>query len=182
MPKRKYDNLTGGTGDINPQILRAKATQASADAFKSQEIDIPRPLYSTGKQPLLMEILKVKMYWNYPTAFTVPKTDGQNLIAFLSTTNLAAEIGPDDGRFICGINKKIAVTTSGVFNEMWPMELDLTDGVGHGYLVALDKIYLNIDSSATAAANQGIAEIWYRWKSVPLLDFIGIQNSQINAQ
>ena len=55
---------------------------------------------------------------------------------------------------------------------------DLTDGAGHGYLVATDQIYLQISSSNTGATNYCNGKLYYRWKNVNLQEYIGIVQSQ----
>jgi len=50
---------------------------------------------------------------------------------------------------------------------------DLTDGAGHGRLIASDKIYAWIQSGASAAHTVFIRLV-YRWKNVSLTEYIGI--------
>lgn len=64
---------------------------------------------------------------------------------------------------------------------------DLTDGAGHGLLVATDSIWLTQYLSIAAAGSIGftssigtIAEIIYRFKKVTLQEYIGIVQSQQN--
>jgi len=62
--------------------------------------------------------------------------------------------------------------------ETEPYHDDLTDGAGHGVLVATDQIYCQISSSSTGAAQTCAGKIWYRWKNVGLAEYIGIVQSQ----
>lgn len=63
---------------------------------------------------------------------------------------------------------------------------DLTDGAGHGILVATDNIYLSVQTSLTAyngsSADEIIgfcfADLIYRFKEVKLQEYIGIVQSQ----
>lgn len=64
---------------------------------------------------------------------------------------------------------------------------DLTDGAGHGVLVATDNIFLTLQTAATvvgasatitAATGFGECAILYRFKEVGLAEYIGIVQSQ----
>lgn len=61
---------------------------------------------------------------------------------------------------------------------------DLTDGAGHGVLIATDSIWLTgfingaVPDIGTTAAVNVYAEILYRFKKVSLQEYIGIVQSQ----
>lgn len=64
---------------------------------------------------------------------------------------------------------------------------DLTDGAGHGVLVATDNIWLSIlATAATADAGENAVlnvassncDLFYRFKEVTLQEYIGIVQSQ----
>lgn len=57
-------------------------------------------------------------------------------------------------------------------------EDDLTDGAGHGVLIATDSIYCNLQSVVTGILNDVVVKIGYRWKEVALVEYIGIVQSQ----
>lgn len=59
-----------------------------------------------------------------------------------------------------------------------PFVNDLTDGAGHGILIATDQLFLQIASNSTTIANEVAFKILYRWKNVPLSEYIGIVQSQ----
>jgi hypothetical protein len=59
-----------------------------------------------------------------------------------------------------------------------PWTDDLTDGAGHGFLVATDQIYAQIASTNTGAAQSCDVKIMYRWKNVGLQEYIGIVQGQ----
>lgn len=72
-----------------------------------------------------------------------------------------------------------------------PIIHDLTDGAGHGILIATDNIYLNAlvayvdaDTSAAYAGAPSFifaasnCELIYRFKAVTLQEYIGIVQSQ----
>lgn len=63
---------------------------------------------------------------------------------------------------------------------MNPIEFDLTDGAGHGILVAVDKFYAQIHSTYVAWGGTGGIDFkfLYRFKKVSLAEYVGIVQSQ----
>jgi len=59
-----------------------------------------------------------------------------------------------------------------------PYHDDLSDGAGHGTLIATDQIFFQIASSNTGAQNTAAVKVWYRWKNVSLQEYVGIVQSQ----
>lgn len=62
--------------------------------------------------------------------------------------------------------------------EQEPYHHDLTDGAGHGILIATDQIFVQMKSQATGTANSAYIKLCYRWKNVGLSEYIGIVQSQ----
>lgn len=59
-----------------------------------------------------------------------------------------------------------------------PWSIDLTDGAGHGILIATDYIYASFSSAGTGVINSAQVKILYRWKNIGLTEYIGIVQSQ----
>ena len=62
-----------------------------------------------------------------------------------------------------------------------PVIRDITDGAGHGVLVATDSIYITGYVPASwylNGTNTVFAKLLYRWKDVSLAEYIGIVQSQ----
>lgn len=55
---------------------------------------------------------------------------------------------------------------------------DLTDGSGHGVLIATDKVFLGVDTVGFPGAASFNFRMLYRWKAVSLTEYIGIVQSQ----
>jgi hypothetical protein len=55
---------------------------------------------------------------------------------------------------------------------------ELTDGAGHGLLLATDTIYLAMYSANKVTADNYVVKLAYRWKEVSLVEYIGIVQSQ----
>jgi hypothetical protein len=61
---------------------------------------------------------------------------------------------------------------------MEPLVLDVTDGAGHGVLIATDSIYAQVNSANTATTNTVYFKLLYRFKEVNIIEYVGIVQSQ----
>lgn len=52
--------------------------------------------------------------------------------------------------------------------------VDLTDGAGHGMIVATPNVFLSIDSNNTADTNAVNCRMGYRFKNVGLQEYVGL--------
>jgi hypothetical protein len=73
-----------------------------------------------------------------------------------------------------------AFTAAGTFEfgEDLIDDIDLTDGAGHGVLVATDSIFIGAATTSYAGAATFYARVFYRFKEVTLQEYIGIVQSQ----
>lgn len=165
--------LTGGTGDVNPQWYKFSCTQSAADTTTTTAIPLPVPKLPSSKKPTVVEVLKV--YWDNQV-----NVETDNFIqAILSTKNYGTTVPSiTDGGIIDQIYQAIKITTSGQIISIAPVIHDLTDGAGHGMLVATDNIYLQVNSAATSQAIPVVCWILYRMKEITLAEYIGIVQSQ----
>ena len=197
MAKRSKDTLTGGTGDVNPQWLRTQfVTTTASPGVLSLQIPLPiQRLHNASGRAQIVEILKVM--WNTDINLL---DAGNPMLTYggygiLSTKQApAAGLPLFDGSIIDYVER--FVTSSGLLgasstgNSGWIFETehpyvhDLTDGAGHGILVATDNIFLTSqqvgaggdENPATDFSVQ--AFILYRFKDVSLAEYIGIVQSQ----
>lgn len=196
MSKRaKSDTLTGGSKDVNPQWLNMLITQTAPDAITTIQFPLPvQRLAQEKKKSLVLEILKVAS--DLPTLNPTAgvffdfrlylSTKNPNLPAVF-TNALELQLR-SSGTTIWYNSKQTAVdaagtsTTYGPTNE--PLFDDLTDGAGHGILVATDNLFLTLStvivgsSNSTGVAASATLKILYRWKEVTLEEYIGIVQSQ----
>ena len=196
MPKRsKRDTLTGGTKDVNPQWFPMLSQQSAPDATTTTQFPIPiQRLKQDSDRSQVMEILKVS--WDIPQVNALAST-GFFFEAAISTVNPGATLAsPATTLSVNQFNARgntvdyIARTilgplgvTSADISQDDPVIHDLTDGDGHGILVATDFIYLTmitqlVGLTATGTAQQMLAKVLYRWKEVSLQEYIGIVQSQ----
>lgn len=171
--KRSRSELTGGTGDVSPQWMTFSAVQSGADTTTTTTQAIPVQRLPSGTRAQVMEVLKVM--WDFPA---VVEADS-SIACYLSTSSFGTT-GTNIGepRVFAGRATSTAITTSGmVIFERIKLD-DLTDGAGHGVLIATDNIYAQVVSASTSLTNTVRLKLLYRWKNVPLPEYIGIVQSQ----
>ena len=182
---RYKTQLTGGTGDVNPQWYRGKVTTTTADVAITAGFISPiaKGIFAKKGMATVMEILRV--------VFTIP-----------AYPPVAAVLETSEGRFCClttrdhGIDVVFAdepdiiahyrdgsigaFTAGGTYQMFDPVTIcmDLTDGAGHGILVGSDYIYFQGDTVAFGVTTTWRFAILYRFKNVTLTEYIGIVQSQ----
>lgn len=176
-------SVTGGTGDVKPQILTLATDVMSADAvYVTQQIALPVPRFGTMKtKATIFEILWVD--W-YPITRNVADA-GFTVGAFLSTITTretddvfstasnAADI-LDPRNFANVSVTGIAATT--IF--AYPIRIDLTDSNGNGMLIATDKIVISGGGVGVATTGRAVCKMAYRLVNVGITEYVGIVQSQ----
>lgn len=177
--------LTGGSGDVNPQTLVVSVTQSANNvpAIIGNPLPIPRLSQTNGKQ-LIMEFLSVDFLWTG----TAPTSAYELYLAITTnpTQQTSLQTLFQDPRVIAirGISGQILTSTSApsdylvAFNFDRILHQDLTDEAGHGILVATDNIYFTILTTNMTAPIYADARITYRFKEVGLAEYVGIVQSQ----
>ena len=178
-------DLTGGTGDVNPQWLSDNATQSAADTTTTTQVTLPIQRISSNapQQAIVMEVLKI--YVQIPSfgaiASTTELTESVNCVFSTRNTGTTAQSLGDPGVFavVRGLRQG-AFTAGGTYGTLeWPIQcFDCSDGAGHGILVATDQIFVQIISVGTGSANNCQYKILYRWKRISLAEYTGIVQSQ----
>lgn len=210
MPKAS-SSLTGGTGDVNPQQYKLEIpngigvfTPASQTVAGSKTQSFPLPisrLKQGNGRATVIELLKIR--WNNAIQVSLnqaPHNAFYLVQAWLSTAKptivanptVQSPFGATDGSVIDNINvtNQFGVVASGTvqgcsFDNETPNYHDLTDGAGHGILIATDNIWLTIqltvgaiDAVAYSANGYASCSLFYRFKDVSLQEYIGIVQSQ----
>lgn len=120
-----------------------------------------------------MEILKV--WARMPTPLEIDS----NVVFALSTSDLSTTAAAWSDPHVFAMFEQVSrITTSGSWVTERLLEMDLTDGAGHGYLVATDQIFAQVVSTTTSNSNTVSYKILYRWKNVGLAEYVGIVQSQ----
>lgn len=177
--KRTGDALTGGSGDVNPQLLTINAVQTGNDVSTVVQQPLPIPRYPTSRgKNLVMEFQSFEF-------FDVDNTvhAGNTYALVTVTTNptifASAAAALQDARLISAWWRAFTIASAiGVYFKPVQQYEDLTDQAGHGLLVAADNLYIGVYSAGTGLPNQIILKGEYRWKEVGLEEYIGIVQSQ----
>ena len=181
--KRGRESLTGGTGDVSPQFMTFGGTQTAADTTTTVTQQVPIQRLPTGQRAQVMEVLKI-LWLPGNTAAAASVGEASDYIqGFLSTSSFGTTATSwQEPRVFGGVSlfSRFAFTAGGTYyvGLSGIVEQDLTDGAGHGVLIATDNIFLQIVSGNTGAANVIAVKILYRWKNVSLQEYIGIVQSQ----
>lgn len=178
--------LTGGTGDVNPQwFVTTFKSLGTTYGDASTPMPIQR-LPSRGRSQV-MEILKVQFYnLNLISAplHIVAGTDAACRFYLTTKSNGTTEPTGQTGAVICSKSLSVASVAASTASIDWAFEdfIDLTDGAGHGILVATDTIFVGcIQTNANSPFTAGgaiAARIFYRMKDVGIQEYIGIVQSQ----
>ena len=178
-------DLTGGTGDVNPQYLSDNAAQSAADTTTSTQVSLPiqRIAANAPQQAVVMEVLRV--FAQFPpmsVLAAVGETTDRMALSF-STRNFdttANSIGDPSVFAFMRTFRTGAFTAGGTYGyqESAMHTWECTDGAGHGILIATDSIFVQVQSTTTGNTNTIPWKILYRWKRVSLAEYIGIVQSQ----
>lgn len=210
------DRLTGGTNDVNPQWYKADTSLSNTTAAgpggvivrnRVQRFLLPvnRINQTQANTATVMELLKVRWSWkntvSFPSGSEVPFSTSTS--AYLSTAPVADDILNPQSRgttidwvsfddFVQPFLVNVISNTYAGYDQstpLLPVEHDLTDGDGHGVLVATDAVNLLLRTAITNETVAGggnvildastvLCEVLYRYKTVSLTEFIGIVQSQ----
>lgn len=185
--KRTRDTLTGGTGDVNPQILQISSFNLpNANQYTQVGINLPvnqLPLRNKNKA-IVMELLKVYFDISSPSG-AFPDTPGAIVQAQMQiSTASTSSIQHSAPQVIAWVSRKWKgnpeAGTPVPYAVTWvePEYIDLTDGAGHGVLVATNQLYAGADTTGYNAVAVFSARLLYRWKEVDLTEYLGMVQSQ----
>lgn len=176
----RYDTLTGGTKDVNPQWFKGYITQTGADTCTESNYALPITRLPTANKVTIMEVLKVRASNRTDNAVTFIATATQYISMAFCTRSVgaAATVGADNTATFARLYWEAAGTAEADSAHNAVMEQDLTDGAGHGILVASDKLFVQLDSLATTKTLSMGFELLYRFKTVGMKEYVGIVQSQ----
>lgn len=182
--------LTGGSGDVKPQILTLKSALNAAGDYIVTSFPLPVARIGASKDKAsVIEILRVDWYSGIedidePTVIFVSYLSTSPNVS-TGTTLSAATIAADaaDAHTIALSVHQSYIATAGaageaIGNRGWPMRIDLTDGAGNGVLVATDTISIVGGNHNGTAACTFVAKVLYRIVNVGITEYVGIVTSQ----
>lgn len=176
--------LTGGTNDVNPQKLIIYVQQTIANGAVTTQTPVPISRFNQARgRAMVMEVLKVGYVANINATLN---TSGSVSIYWQLQISTKAQTAwnPTDGTIIDLAMEQVSTfqpaTAAAAAVEWDPMPIihDLTDGAGHGIIVATDNIYTWFGTNGMAVPEAGWVYIWYRFKEVSLEEYIGVVQSQ----
>lgn len=178
-------SLTGGTGDVNPQlytghVLQSAPNQATTAAFISP---VAKGIFAKAGKATVMEILRIYVQFGL-FELSVSAIQLQRMREmYFSTKDLGTvDVPYDTPSIFAGINDQYqsAFTAAGTYGTQMTnsYEINLTDDNGHGLLVASDYIYVQFDTIGFVAAVTSYFKILYRFKNVSMREYVGIVQSQ----
>jgi len=165
--------LTGGTKDVNPQHMSMIVTKdTTADIAWSTEVALPVQRLNNRNRSMVMEALSIEYYCKGAGDTT------KHWIMGIATTKLPGSGAPAPS-LVNGAIFHMTVRKRENMDDEPFIVYDLTDGAGHGRLIAADKIYPFAQASVTDKQDVEIRLI-YRWKNVSLTEYIGlVQATQV---
>ena len=161
--------------DLHPQWLDAEVQMTVADTWETQAIPLPVPRLrrETGDKVQLIEILRVNMAPNIEVVST-----GARISLKLMTRDYDDD--PKEGpTTICTTSIEFRGAGISEFAAVEPWVHELHDYQGHGYLVAVDTLYLGMMTTLQLVAMRGACRIYWRFKTVNLAEFLGLIQSQV---
>lgn len=183
MAKRSKDTLTGGTGDVSPQFMQGNVAMTAANTFKElvQPIPVQRMVGGAPQKATIIEVLKVFV--------NIPELDATSAVEAFFNATLQVMLKSQTG--ITGLGNPSCITlversahkaftAGGTYETVYtdPIVVDLTDGAGHGILVATDNLFIGAITSGYTNPVNFQWKILYRWKTVSLPEYIGIVQGQ----
>lgn len=185
MPKRaRSESLTGGTGDVNPQWMNLFSANNPGTSYTEGTFSIPIQRLPDDGRAQVLEVLKVEWGMGAQTNTLVSGAASGFFSAYLTTRSFTGEPtgAQSNGQVISKwqLYTNVATAASASFSPHLPYVEDVTDGAGHGLLVATDNIFLGFIQSEASVPIAGTftCRILYRWKNVRLAEYIGIVQSQ----
>lgn len=180
----RKDTLTGGSGDVKPQVLTVTTgTPAAINDYTVKQIVLPVTRMSTNRKlAMVFEILSIDWYLGIEDAADAAHTN----IGFLATvtnrttgdtTTLASMAVDVTDPLVIG--PAIAHRSTAVgWGDIAPIHIDMTDNRGNGVLVATDRLFIVGGNVGATAVGRATAKITYRQSNVGVFEYVGIVQSQ----
>lgn len=172
--RSSYDTLTGGTKDVNPQWFKGAMT-VTANTCAEDSFQLPITRIPTANKVTIVEILKTRAMVGADTFYTAA-ANVQLSIAF-ATRSIGTTPVYLDNPAIFSYLRVLGNSDAAAGMTTTVLEQDLTDGSGHGVLVASDKLYVQYDGTGTVGTAIKF-ELLYRFKTVGMREYVGIVQSQ----
>jgi len=180
-------SVTGGTGDVKPQILTLTTGIAgAADDYVTAQLALPVPRFGGMKtKATIFELLRVDWYLSPENLGDATANQQWAFLSTVSTrasgdTSTLTEMVNDilDPRTFGLVSMSMLISTNGGNVQQFPIQVDLTDNNGNGILVATDKLVITGGSVSPASAGSYLCKVLYRLVNVGITEYVGIVQSQ----
>lgn len=169
------ESLTGGTRDVNPQTLGGTATTSAANTFGQSTIPLPINRSNLGapggQSAQVIEALWVEFDFGEVIFFN---NGGEEAEAQVTTSSKSQIEGIDDVDIIAKDGIRLSLLTSGASISKNTSHFDLTDGAGHGLLIATNNIFFGVDTAGLAGTSTMRFRMAYRFKNVSIQEYVGL--------
>lgn len=165
------------------QVQGTATSTGSGTIVRSFPLPVPRVAGSRSSCGRVTVVEVLKVFFDSDTIFNLP-AEGQTLSwvtdSFLSTRGLPPN-GKSDSSIVAYMQTTKNVSSLDPSNSVvHPYVVDVTDGDGHGLLVATDQIVLTLAVGGVAPSSPMTltCRILYRFKDIGIEEYVGIVQSQ----
>lgn len=164
------------SGDVNPQYLNVYVTMSGANTYTEATINLPINAAASvmGGKTRVLEILKLFWFLSSDTLAEDAYVAAQ--IIYNTAAGMLAET--DVAKFLSQAWLKMQLVTSGAISTILPLIQDFTDGQGNGILIGSSTLKIGANSVGQGAARTVACKILYRYKDVPIEEYVGLINGQ----
>lgn len=179
-PMKRRRTNTGSTKDKYPNYMSFVLTQSANDTFTTRSIStpIPRTGISGGSKATIMEVTRIVFHMEN----MILEAAAQYVACSLSTGSVPTAISTfNEGTCIymedVVMMLDVAVGSGGgILSKVYDHNMCTSDGFG--VLVATDAIHFSVASANTVQCNTVECRMYYRLVQVPIVEYIGIVQSQ----
>lgn len=185
MKRARKDTLTGGTRDVSPQWMSIVIPTTSTPLETSYQLPITR--IPQGDVATIIEVLETRVDWFDLACDGAAAQATQQAVVTFGTKSFGTTVNDATGEPTVFDAHRIkfqnAFTAAGTgFSNFDAISIhNLEDGAGHGVLVAVDKLYVQYNTTGgtiTSAGGKIYGKILYRFKAVNIQEYVGIVQSQ----
>ncbi len=177
MTKRlRMDRLTGGTRDVNPQLLGANVVMSAANTFTETEVSVP--VLRVTMQANRAQVIEILGVWFNYSGEDLDSASERYQAQIVTSTATAIVRFDNSDHVVPALDVQNNLLTSGASVTENVFYRDMTDGAGHGVIVATPSVFFGMNSTGLAAAAACNMLLKYRFKNVSLQEFIGLAIQQ----
>ena len=175
--------LTGGTGDVNPQIAHFFVNQLTVDGgglLTTSTFQLPLWPYTTPKdKAAVIELLRAEAQFDadelYGTASVTGGWEVESTLSIAQVNNAWPQADVNTIAHHTIVTIGTTTTINNLLNIPVTKSFDLTDGAGHGVVIPRRTVVVNLGSAGTQVMNNITWRILYRFKLVTITEWLTMQ-------